>query len=121
MRTLVEASLTEEERRVLDRWLELMRAELDVVGVWLFGSRARGEGGPPDSDIDLLVITRGDRRRDAERVHELVFQAAAEENANPAPFVTHTWDREWLRNRREIRSFFIQEVDRDKIVLLGES
>src|SRR5438445_3247269 len=95
--TLVEASLTDEERRVLDRWLELVRAKLDLESVWLFGSRARGEGLPPDSDVDLLVVTRGDRRKDARLVHDLVFRAAAEEGANPAPFVTHTWDREWLR------------------------
>lgn len=29
------------------------------------------------------------------------------------------WDPEWLAHRRDIRSFFVQEVDRDKIVLHG--
>jgi len=29
------------------------------------------------------------------------------------------YDLERLRDRRQIRSFFIQEVDRDKVVLMG--
>jgi predicted nucleotidyltransferase len=52
---ITRVSLNEEERSVLERWLELMRAELDLESVWLYGSRARGEGRAPDSDIDLLV------------------------------------------------------------------
>lgn len=104
---------------MLARWLELMRAELDLESVWLYGSRARGEGRAPDSDIDLLVITRGDRARDRERTWRLLHRAADELHANPAPFVPHTRDRVWLEGRRAIRSFFIEEVDRDKVVLLG--
>lgn len=104
---------------MLVRWLELVRDELDVESVWLYGSRARGEGSLNESDVDLLVITRGDAQRDRERVWRLVFQAADELSANPGLFVPHTWDRAWLENRRTIRSFFIQDVDREKIVLLG--
>lgn len=104
---------------MLDRWLELLREELDVESVWLYGSRARGEGSLSESDVDLLVITRGDAKRDREHVWRLVFQAANELSTNPALFVPHTWDRAWLENRRAIRSFFIQDVDREKIVLLG--
>ena len=37
---ITRASLNEEERSVLERWLELMRAELDLESVWLYGSRA---------------------------------------------------------------------------------
>jgi hypothetical protein len=29
----------------------------------------------------------------------------------------HVHDQSWLAQRREIRSFFIAEVDRDKVVL----
>lgn len=117
--TLAQANLSNDERRVLVRWLELMRKELDVESVWLYGSRARGEGSLSGSDVDLLVITRGDAKSDRECVWRLVFQAAEELTANPAPFVPHTWDRTWLENRRTIGSFFIQDVDREKIVLLG--
>ena len=30
------------------------------------------------------------------------------------------YDPSWLEGRRQIESFFIREVDRDKVVLLGE-
>ena len=33
----------------------------------------------------------------------------------------HVYDPQWLRGRREIESFFIGEVDRDKIVLAGNA
>ena len=120
VRTPSEANLTDEERRVIERWIELMQDELDIRSVWLYGSRARGEGSTTESDVDLLVVTRGDRRRDDDRVWELINQAAKELDANPVPFLPHVWDVQHLDNRRSIRSFFVQEVDRDKIVLYGE-
>ena len=123
MRSLAEASLDERERRVVERLLELLHAEFgpDLRAVWLYGSRARGEEPEADSDVDLLVVSsRGDRDDDL-RVIELVFQAAAAEGANPAAFSTKVYDPELVARRRRIRSFFFQEVDRDKIVLAGEA
>jgi predicted nucleotidyltransferase len=117
--TLAQARLSTDERRVIDRWIERLRADLDLDSVWLFGSRARGEGGGEDSDVDLLVITRGDAERDRRRVWALIDEVARELGANPAVYVPHTWDRPWLESRREIESFFVQELDRDKIVLFG--
>lgn len=67
MATLAEASLTVEERQVVERWIDLLRAAIDLDSVWLFGSRARG-GQHPQSDIDLLVITRGNPELDRQRV-----------------------------------------------------
>ena len=118
MATVAQARLSADERRVIERWIERMRSELDIESVWLFGSRARGEG-REDSDVDLLVITRGDPARDRQRVWALIDEAAREREANPAVFVPHTWDRAWLENRRAIQSFFVQELDRDRIVLFG--
>jgi hypothetical protein len=47
-------------RADLDRFVEHLRARLrgDLVSVVLFGSRARGDA-RPDSDIDLLIVSRG--------------------------------------------------------------
>lgn len=44
----------------LERFVHLLRERLrgDLVSVVLFGSRARGEA-RPDSDIDLLIVSRG--------------------------------------------------------------
>lgn len=121
MPTLAEANLSDDERRVLARWLELVRAELDLEAVWLFGSRARGEGSVTESDVDLLMITRGDPRADEQRADRLLWRAAQEVGGNAVPFLARVWDRARLENRRAIRSFFVQEVDRDRIVLLGDS
>lgn len=116
---VVHGSLSPEEQRVVERWIEVLREEIDLESVWLFGSRARGERWD-DSDVDLLVITRGDPERDRQRVWKTIDDVARAMGVNPALFVPHTWDRAWLEGRREIESFFIQEVDRDKVVLFGE-
>lgn len=121
MTTLAQARLNPVERRVIERWIERLRSALDLDAVWLFGSRARGESGSEDSDVDLLVITRGDPEQDRSVVWALIDEVARDLDADPTAYVPHTWDRAWLENRRAIRSFFVQELDRDKIVLYGDS
>lgn len=120
MATLAQARLTDDERRVLEKLVPLLRDQLGAEAVWLYGSRARGEFTSDESDIDLLVIVPGDRSDNQPRAMELLRKAAEEADANWIFFSIHVWDREWLEHRRNIRSFFIQEVDRDKIVLHGE-
>lgn len=120
MTTLAEAALNEAERRALDEFVESLREELgeELLAVWLYGSRARGER-HEESDIDVLVITR-DGKRDRSRVHGLAVDAALAQPGPGIDLMPHIWDPERLQNRREIESFFIQEVDRDKIVLYGD-
>ena len=122
MPTIAEAALSEEEGRVLKRFVELVQAALgdELHAVWLYGSRARGERPHPESDIDLLVLTQGGLSRDFRRVWSLLFKAAEDEDGNPGLFSIQVFDPEWLAGRRAIGSFYIQEVDRDKIVLAGE-
>jgi predicted nucleotidyltransferase len=120
--SLATASLSSTERRVLERFVRLLDAEFgrDLRAVWLYGSRARGERPGPDSDVDLLVVaTRGEMKDDL-RVIELLMDAAEDEGANPAVFSAKLFDPERIADRRNIRSFFMQEVDRDKVVLFGE-
>jgi hypothetical protein len=64
-------------------------------------------------------VTRGGSA-DRLTVHELLFEAAGQEGMNPFVFSVKVVDPEWLTERRPIESFFIQEVDRDKIVLAGQ-
>jgi predicted nucleotidyltransferase len=122
MPSLAEASLSAEERRVVERLVELLREEFgpDLHGVWLYGSRARGELPHAGSDIDILAITSGGQERDLLRAIELQAQAAHEQGTYP-PVSVKVYDPAWLDGRRKIRSFFIAEVDRDKIVLHGGS
>jgi hypothetical protein len=47
--------------------------------------------------------------------HELALDGVA------WSFSMHVQTPEWVRQRREIRSFFIAELDRDKIVLSGQA
>ncbi len=118
---LAPASLTHVERRVVERLVELLRDELgsDLQAIWLYGSRARGETPHTESDVDLMVIADGGDRRYGMRAIKLVNEVADAEGVSPAWYSVFIGDPEWLRGRREIRSFFIQEVDRDKLVLYG--
>jgi len=45
---------------LLSRYVAALRQAVPVEEVWLFGSCARGEGGGPDSDVDLLVVLADD-------------------------------------------------------------
>jgi hypothetical protein len=53
------------------------------------------------------------------RATELINRIAPAEGVSPVWFSFFFNTPEWLRGRREIRSFFIAEVDRDKLVLHG--
>jgi predicted nucleotidyltransferase len=121
MGSLSEASLSPVERRVLDRFVELLRVEYAdrLLSVWLFGSRARGEKPGPESDVDLLVVIRDGRLDDHFRAVKLVDEAADAEGASPVLFSVSVYDPAHIAQRRAIRSFFMQEVDRDKVVLAG--
>lgn len=123
MDPLENAALRDDERGALRRFLSLVEEHVgeDLIAVWLYGSRARGETPREDSDVDLMVITRTGRWHDLDRVHSMLWQAAEEAGANPVLFSVQVSDPTWLAERREIRSFFMQEVDRDKIVLAGDS
>ena len=120
--TIAEASLSMTERRTLERLVDLLRAEFgaDLRSVWLYGSRARGETPGQDSDVDLIVVSSRNEREDDLRIRQLVVEAADAEGANAAWFSVKLYTPERVGDRRAIRSFFFQEVDRDKIVLFGE-
>jgi len=127
---LESAQLTEVERRVVDRLLAALEEELDdrLLAVWLYGSRARGEAdltqtGPDTrSDVDLMVVVDA-AAASWDEGHansvRLANDAADAEGDDPVWYSVLVYDVDRLRDRRAIRSFFIQEVDRDKVVLMG--
>jgi predicted nucleotidyltransferase len=123
MTTLAQASLSTEERTLLTRFSSELYAEeeLEPKAVWLFGSRARGEQPAEDSDVDVLVLLKDAPWATKMRVHAALQSAARELDlqALTFSFSIHINTLAWLKQRREIRSFFIAEVDRDKIVLPG--
>lgn len=116
------AQLTESERRVVERLASRLENVLgaDLRALWLYGSRARGTA-RPESDVDLLVIADGGRGRYGRTAGDLSEKIAIAEGESPFNYSVHVHDPEWLQERRKIESFFIQEVDRDKIVLAGSA
>ena len=120
---LASAALSEAERGTVRRFVALMSDALgdDLRGLWLYGSRARGERPREDSDVDLLVIAEGNRETRRRLAMDLSEKAALAENESPFTYSVHVHDEGWLRGRREIESFFIAEVDRDKVVLTGSA
>jgi predicted nucleotidyltransferase len=122
MSTLAHASLTDLERKALEAVVHELGDRLgpSLRSIWLYGSRARGEPPHDESDVDLLVVL-DERSRDADRrVYDAVWHGAERAGASPVMFSVFVYDVERIAQRREIESFFIQEVDRDKIVLFGE-
>lgn len=128
---LAAATLSDPERRAMQRFVALLGEELgeDLRALWLYGSRARGEANLAEtdidrmSDIDLLLIVDASRGWDpyGREIIPMIDAAADAEGISPVWFSAFVRDPEWLRGRRKIESFFIQEVDRDKIVLAGSA
>jgi predicted nucleotidyltransferase len=128
---LAGAALNPRERRVVKRIVARLGEELgdDLLAVWLYGSRARGEADPfetdPDlrSDIDLMAIVDPDRDPAALRWEfaPLLEDIADSEGDSPVYYSMRLYDAAHLSSRRRIRSFFFQEVDRDKLVLHGSA
>lgn len=122
MSALAHASLSDAERQMLDELVVELRNEFgsQLRSVWLYGSRARGETPHEESDVDLLVVL--DRRSMAadHRVFDVISRTAKEVGISSLTFSTLVYDVERISQRRAIDSFFMREVDRDKIVLYGE-
>lgn len=124
MTALAETSLSADERALIERFVEELRLRLGgrLHAVWLFGSRARGERPSAESDVDMLVLV-DDASWDGRMLVRGMLDDAARElglDALTWSFSVHVHTLAWLAQRREIRSFFIAEVDRDKVIVGGE-
>jgi predicted nucleotidyltransferase len=121
MTVLAETSLSADERTLVERFVKELHVHLDgqVHAVWLFGSRARVEQRTAESDVDVLVLV-DDASWDGRMLVRSILDDAAHElglDSLTWSFSVHVHTPAWLAQRRQIRSFFIAEVDRDKVVL----
>jgi predicted nucleotidyltransferase len=119
---LAEASLSDAEQRAVARFVDGLVDAFSsrLQAVWLYGSRARGEPPHDESDIDVLVVVDSELPDDNHRAVRAAAAAERAEGVGPVLISTIVYDTKRVARRREIESFFIQEVDRDKIVLYGE-
>jgi predicted nucleotidyltransferase len=125
MTTMAETSLTRDERALIDSFIEVLRIRLgeELHAVWLFGSRARGETPSAESDVDVLVLVEDASWDGRMEVRKMLDEAARELGLEALTwsFSVHVHSPAWLAERREIRSFFVAELDRDKVLLRGQA
>jgi predicted nucleotidyltransferase len=117
MALLADAALDKRELEVLGRLVRALADEYgdDLDAVWLYGSRARGERAHDESDVDVLVVTRSERD---DRALLPILWRVLDELDNPRVYVDpRQRSRAWVEDRRAIDSFFMRDLDRDKIVL----
>lgn len=69
--------------------------------------------------MDVIVLVDDDSAAGQRRVHDAFRDAARQLGLERLWFSVHIHTPAWLEGRRAINSFFIQEVDRDKVVVLG--
>jgi predicted nucleotidyltransferase len=121
MLTLAATSLGEDERALIARFVSDLREQLgdELHAVWLFGSRARGELPSEESDVDLLVLVDDASWDGRMRVRTVLDESARDLGLDALPwsFSVHVHTPGWLVERREIKSFFVAELDRDKVPL----
>jgi predicted nucleotidyltransferase len=121
--TLTQSSLLPDELALIELFVEELEGSLQegLHAVWLFGSRARGEPPSKESDVDLLVLVDEASWDGRMRVRSLLDQAASKLDLQALTwsFSVHVHSPLWLAQRREIKSFFIAELDRDKIACAG--
>ncbi len=123
MTGLADTSLQPDEQALVEEFVQELRQRLaeQLHAVWLFGSRARGEQPSSESDVDLLVLVDHASWDDRMQVRKMLDQAARKLDLEALAwsFSVHVHTPQWLAERREIKSFFIAEIDRDKVALSG--
>jgi len=120
---LTRSSLLPDEQALIELFVEELKRSLreELHAVWLFGSRARGEPPSKESDVDVLVLVEDASWDGRMRVRKLLDRAAQELDLQALTwsFSVHVHSPQWLVERREIKSFFIAELDRDKVACVG--
>lgn len=104
------------EQAALSECVSRLRQALgkQLIGVWLFGSKARGDFGP-DSDIDLLIVIP---ELDWFLWDEIRLTAARVSLEYDVLLNTHILDQSRWRAQMHYRDTLWREVQRDGVSLL---
>ncbi len=107
--------LSEQEEKALKRFKELLLKQLgdEIVGIRLFGSKARGDS-RPDSDIDLLVVTHRDDWHIKDAIGKIATAILLDENVylSVKVFGKPSYDR-FL----SLKSPFLKNISREGVSL----
>ena len=91
-----------------------LRSALPVEQLVVFGSRARGDA-EVDSDLDLLVLLKGERSADATRqVWEVLWDVQMKSHVSLSPLVVSA--DQWRHGPYQA-TLLKQEVERDGVLL----
>lgn len=111
--------LTEVEQRALREFVAQLQDRLNggLLSVTLFGSRARGTGGP-DSDLDVLVVVERD---DLAMCRTIRYLAADIWLAHGAFISTRIWSREKMERMEQEPTLLAKNIQREGINLWSGS
>jgi predicted nucleotidyltransferase len=85
-----------------------------LIGLWLFGSKSRGDYGP-DSDIDLLVVLDDLQPDKRWRIRQIAARCSLEYDVL---FNTHILDQARWEEEVHYRSTLWREIQRDGVSLM---
>jgi uncharacterized protein len=108
-------SLTQVEREAVSAFLDRIRRDLPtaMVSATVFGSRARGEGGP-ESDLDLLVVLDRDDLPVRCQVFDLAYEVFLETDVLISPLVV---SRHGFATLQQSGRRLGREIERDGVLV----
>ena len=102
------------DKTILDRFKALVLERVQVHGMFLFGSRARGDA-DPDSDMDVLVIVEGtSNEKIRDYISDCAWEAGFEHGIVVVPVV---FTRDEWENGPERHSLLALAVEREGVPL----
>lgn len=110
-----EMSLTVQEQHAVRRFKETLFERLgdEIVEIRVFGSKARGDAGP-ESDLDVLVVTRQENWRLKEKIGQVATAILLEEGIYLSIKV---FGQPFYRRLVELQTPFIKNVLREGVLV----
>ncbi|MEW6096870.1 MAG: response regulator [bacterium] len=106
--------LSKTEKKVITSFVKEIQEKLkkDIVSIWLFGSKVRGDF-EKDSDIDIFVLIKR-RNGVREKISEIAGEYFFKTNIPLAPVIYTLYE---YRKNKELGSFFFENIEREGVIL----